>query len=96
MTLLRAHDLKLDKESINEDLLECYNLLNKKNLTIEDIDCIIRRHRRFINSTSIYGKNKYSTLNLLIHFRNTEDKSLAMGTLTSSLNKKGIFSISKE
>lgn len=99
---IKANNLLNIREDINHDLLDCYNLIlsytkNKTNVkpSTENINFIIKKHKKFIDMTNIQGKSKYNTLNLLIHYSNTYDPSLAMSTLTNSLNNRKIFNDNK-
>ena len=81
-------------EMIDEHLLECYNRLLKE----ENINLLIRLHRNFINKMIINGKakNKYKTIDCLIHYRNTINKNMknektALKILTCCLNNRGLF-----
>jgi hypothetical protein len=94
----QEHKLRGLREYINEDLLDCYNLLRNKIKDKSDINskklyikCLIKRHKKVINKTNIYGKNKYHTLSFLVHYLNTQDSSIAMHTLTNSLNNRNLF-----
>ena len=86
------------REYINEDLLDCYNLLRNRVKDKSDnkskklyIIYLIKRHKKFINKTNLYGKNKYHTLSFLVHYLNTKNPSIAMHTLTNSLNNRNLF-----
>jgi hypothetical protein len=85
----REYFLSQKKELIDRDLLDCYNRLMEK----QNPESVIRSHKLCINRMDIHGRNKYKTLRLLEHYRNTEDKSIALSVLTSSLNSLGIFSM---
>jgi len=77
---------KIKRDIIKEHLVECYKKLCDK----EDINVLIRQHKRFINLMELNGnKNKYKTLSYLEHYRNTKNKSDAMVLLTNSLRKFG-------
>ncbi len=76
------------KELIDRDLLDCYNRLVEKH----NPEYVIRSHKACINRMDIYGKNKYKTLQLLEHYKNTEDKTAALSILACSLNNRGLFS----
>jgi hypothetical protein len=92
-------DLRQRKtEMINEHLVECYNRLLKE----EDINLLIRLHRNFINKMMINGKakNKYKTLDFLIHYRNTikdgkneKNKKTALRILMCCLNNRDGFKV---
>jgi hypothetical protein len=82
-------------DMINEHLLECYNRLIKK----EDINLLIRLHKKFITKMQMNGKNKnkYKTIDYLVHYRNTINKNrkneeMALRILMCCLNNRGIFS----
>ena len=81
--------IKLDR--INLDLLDCYNKL----IAGENIDILIRLHKKFINKMKMNGKNKnkYKTMDFLIHYRNTRDKITAIRLLTCCLNNRGLFKV---
>ena len=59
------------KELIDQDLLDCYNRLVEK----QNPEYVIRSHKACINRMDIDGRNKYKTLQLLEHYRDTQDKS---------------------
>ena len=75
---------------IYRHLLDCYyRLLNK-----ESISTIIKSHSSFISKLQLPGHYKnYKTLALLVHYKNTLNKSNAMTTLVNSLNNKNIFTM---
>ena len=76
-------------ELIAKDLLRCYQELCKG----ESVIYLIRAHKGLINRINLVTHNKKRpTLDLLIHYRNTADKVLALSILTNSLNNKGLFS----
>ena len=81
--------IKLDK--INQNLLDCYNKL----VAGENVDILIRSHKKFINKMQMNGKNKnkYKTVNFFIHYKDTKDKTTAMRLLTCCLNNRGIFKL---
>lgn len=79
---------KYKRELINKDLLRCYQQLVKD----EDVTLLIRTHKKFINRLELVGNKKLPTLHLLEHYKNTENKALALSILTNSLNNKGLFS----
>ena len=84
-------------EMINDHLVECYNRLIKE----EDINLLIRLHRNFINKMMQMNgkaKNKYKTIDFLIHYRNTikdgkneKNKKTALRILMCCLNNRGLF-----
>jgi hypothetical protein len=80
---------KLKRDYIKENLIESYKRLVKG----ENINLIIRQHKKLINQMELNGKNKnkYKTINLLTHYKNTSDKTLALITLTNALNNKGLL-----
>ena len=80
---------QLKSDVINRDLLDCYNRIIEK----QNIDAIIQSHKRCIHRAGIISKNKYRTLTLLQHYRNTQNKSAALVLLTNSLNNRRIFSM---
>ena len=75
---------KYYRELINKDLYESYQRIEKK----ENIDTIIKHHRRFINNLELKGtnKSKLKTLSQLIVYKNSKDKSHAFSCLTNYLN----------
>ena len=92
----RENKLRITREDINDNLLECYNLIcttirNKNKPEKKTIQFLIKKHKKFINKTNIGGRAKYNTLDLLIHYFNTSDPVLAIYTLTNSLNNRKIF-----
>ena len=89
-----AHE-KYKRELIEQDLLHCYHLILKETA----VTPLIRAHIKLINRLELIGHNKKRpTVDLLIHYKNTNNKVLALSVLTNSLNKKGLFSkfLSKE
>ena len=76
---------------IREHLLECYQKL----CTGEDIDNLIKSHKKVIVSMELNGKNKnkYKTISYLNQYKNTTNKALAMAVLTNTLNKLHFISI---
>lgn len=85
-TQMYEYDNKLKRDYIKEHLLKCYDKLYKG----ENVDGLIRVHRCVINEMELPGNNrkkKYKTLTYLEHYRNTEDKTLAMAVLTNTLRR---------
>ena len=78
---------KYKRELINKDLLRCYQQLVKD----EDVTLLIRTHKKFINRLELVGNKKLPTLHLLEHYKNTENKALALSILTNSLNNNMII-----
>ena len=78
---------KLKRDYIKEHLFECYRKLCKG----EDIDNLIKSHKKIICDMELIGKNKnkYKTVNCLEHYRNTKNKICAMMILTNTLNRAG-------
>ena len=64
-------DLTYQRELIWKNMVK---LFIEKNMTDE---IMLRRQRRFINQTSVRGKNKYKTLVILNTFLKTKDKDMA-------------------
>lgn len=77
------------KEYIDRDLLECYNRIVEN----QNVSTIVRSHKACIHRTNLLGKNKYKTLRLLEHYKNSKNKRVALANLTSSLNNRGLFSM---
>ena len=75
---------KYKRELIYKDLYECYQRIEKK----ENIDTIIKHHRRFINNLELKGtsKSKFKTLSHLIVYKNSKDKSHALSCFSNYLN----------
>ena len=88
-TQLEEYYNKAKRDFIKEDLLESY----KSILRGDDIKIIIRLHKKTIDKMLLKGKNKnkYKTLVLLEHYRNTKNKTLALIHLTNTLNNKSLF-----
>ena len=88
-TQLEEYYNKAKRDFIKEDLLESY----KSILRGDDIKIIIRLHKKTIDKMVLKGKNKnkYKTLVLLEHYRNTKNKTLALIHLTNTLNNKSLF-----
>ena len=74
-------------DQINQHLLDCYQRIIEK----QNINGLIRSHKACIHRAGLIGKNKYKTLILLKHYKNTSDKSLALATLTNTLCNRGLF-----
>ena len=75
---------KYKRELIYKDLYQCYERIEKK----ENIDIIIKQHKKFINNLEVKGtnKSKFKTLSQLIVYKNSKDKSHAFSCLTNYLN----------
>jgi hypothetical protein len=82
-------DNNFKRAVINNDLLACYQKLIEK----QNINAIIKSHKSCINKMQLHGKNKYNTLTLLQHYKNTNNKRNAFYILTCSLNNRGVFSM---
>ncbi len=74
-------------DQINQHLLDCYQCILEK----QNIDGLIRSHKTCIHNAGLMSKNRYKTLILLKHYKNTSDKSLALATLTNTLCNRGLF-----
>lgn len=86
-TRCKEYIIRCKHDQINQNLLDCYqHILEKQN-----IDGLIRSHKACIHRVGLIGKNKYKTLRLLEHYKNTTNKSLALATLTNSLCNHGLF-----
>lgn len=72
------------RELIYNDLYQCYLKIERK----ENIDIIVKQHRKFINNLQVKGtnKSKFKTLLQLIVYKNSKDKSHAFSCLTNYLN----------
>jgi len=89
-TQKKAWQCSYKHELLNRDLFDCYNRILKK----EPISTLIRSHSNFINKLQLSGHNKnHKTLAILIHYKNTKNKAIALSTLTNSLNNRNIFSL---
>lgn len=86
-TRRKDYIIRCKHQQINQNLLDCYNRILEK----QNINGLIRLHKTCIHRTNLLGKNKYNTLKLLEHYKNTADKSLALATLTNALCNRGIF-----
>ena len=85
----RAALEKYKRELIAKDLLRCYQQIIKG----DAVTHLIRAHMKFINQLNVLGHhNKYSSVDILVHYKNTADKPQALSTLINSLNNKGLFS----
>lgn len=75
---------KYKRELIYKDLYECYQRIEKK----ENIDIIIKHHRKFINNLDVKGtsKSKFKTLSHLIVYKNSKDKVHALSCFSNYLN----------
>jgi len=70
----------------------CVNILvdildDKKYKFMED-DIILRRQKKFIDTTNIRGKNKYKSVNILKTYLKTEDKGLAEQVFWNTVRNK--------
>ena len=76
-------NMKMKKLMVRENLHECYVKVKNN----ENIDTIIKQHKRFINLLQINGKPKniYKTIKVLEHFKNTQNKSIAFSVFESTL-----------
>lgn len=82
----------LRKNKVNEiymDLLTCYNKLLKE----ENINTLINNHKKLISKLGLSGKNKnkYKSLNILLQYKNTKNKSMAIMVLANTLNNLSLF-----
>ena len=79
------YNIKLKRIYIKEHLVECYDKICRG----ENINDLIRVHKRFINSMELNGNkiNKYKTVGYLEHYRNSKNKLVAMMILTNTLNR---------
>ena len=85
----RAALEKYKRELIAKNLLRCYQQIIKG----DAVTHLIRAHMKFINQLDVLGHhNKYSSVDILTHYKNTANKPQALSTLTNSLNNKGLFS----
>jgi len=75
---------KHKRDNIKDDLFECYKKLCKG----ENVNKLIRSHKRFIIGMELNGKNKnkYKTVSYLEHYSNTKNKVGAMIVLTNTIN----------
>ena len=75
---------KYKRELIYKHLNECYKQIEKK----ENIDIIIKYHRKFINNLEVKGtnKSKFKTLAHLIVYKNSKDKVHALSCFSNYLN----------
>ena len=80
----RENLIKYKRDLIYKDLVECYQRIEKK----ENIDNIIKHHRRFINKLEINAssKNKFKTLSSLIVIKNSKDYTHAISCFSNYLN----------
>lgn len=88
---LYEYNNNFKKESINKNLLECYNRILKK----DNMNTIIKHHKQFITNMDLTGKkeNKYKTVRYLEQYKNTKNKEDALSVLTNTLINKSLFSI---
>ncbi len=83
---------KESRETINNDLLNIYNILsNDKNK--QDIDNLIKNHKRIIDNSYLYSKNRYKTIEYLFFFTKNynRDKSEALSNFMCMLNNKNLL-----
>lgn len=86
-----VQDLQYHNELLWEDLLKCYvHLSTKKNV---DTRLLINAHKKLLNRLSVFGKNKHTTLKLLIFFINMyeNNRSQALQIFMCTLNNRGIL-----
>ena len=82
-TQLREYINYNKRRYIREHLFDCYNKLCKG----EDINNIIKWHKKVIISLELTGKNKnkYKTIRYFEHYKNTKNKIGAMMVLTNTI-----------
>lgn len=75
---------KHKRDLIYKNLYECYQRI----LNNDNIDLIIKDHRRLINNLDIIGKykNKFKTLTQLIVYKNSKDRIFALSCFSNYLN----------
>ena len=74
---------------LNKHLPECYQRIERK----ENINGLIRQHKRLISQLQINSKKIPKTLTILQNYANHKDKLLGFSTLTNTLNNRGVFSM---
>jgi hypothetical protein len=85
----RSAQEKYKRELISQDLLRCYQQIIKG----ESVVHLIRAHKKLINKLAVMGHhNKYPSVNILTHYKNTADKVYALSVFTNYLNNKRLFS----
>lgn len=95
---LQASAIKDKYFFINQHLLECYEIISKsydKSNKTEtyNISAMIRNHKALISRLQFTGKKKPKTLLILQNFANSRDKKTGFAILTSTLNKRKLFSM---
>ena len=82
----RQHEIleKYKRELIYKDLYECYQRIEKK----ENIDIIIKQHKKFINNLQLKASNKhkFKTLSHLIVYKNSKNIKSKIHALTCFSN----------
>ena len=76
---------------LNKHLLECYQKIIKK----ENINGLIKQHKRLINSLQFNNKKPPKSLSYLENFSANlkSNREMAIQIFSNTLNNKGIFSL---
>tara|TARA_B100001093_G_C26795943_1_gene1001081 strand:- start:1347 stop:1652 length:306 start_codon:yes stop_codon:yes gene_type:complete len=92
----KAYALKEKYFLLNQHLLECYKIISKdheKSNKNYNISNMIKNHKTLISRLQFIGKKKPKTLLILQNFANAREKSTGFAILTSTLNKRKLFSM---
>ena len=72
---------------LNKHLLDCYYKMVPK----ENIQGLIKQHKRLISQLDLHYKKTPKTLSILENYANHKDKILGFSTVTNTINKRGLF-----
>jgi len=74
---------------LNKHLLDCYYKIERK----ENVQGLIKQHKRLISQLDLHYKKTPKTLLILENYANHKDKILGFSTMTNTLNNRGLFSM---
>lgn len=83
----RAYQRQLIWNNAFNILMEVKSNKNYK-FTDENINILLRKQKRFIHNTDIYGKNKYKSIKILDTYLKSKDKHLAEQVFLNTLKNK--------
>ena len=89
---IKEHYEKVRREKIKENLLDCLKDINDK----ININTVIKKHKKYIETQNLLGKSKYKTLELLIHYKNTNNKQIAINNLICAMVNLKLFRLIDE
>ena len=81
--MVSEQDLTHERELIWKNLITIFN--EKKNIPDE---LLIRRQKKMINLTNIYGKNKFKSITVLNNYLTSKDKLLGEQVFWNTVNRK--------